>query len=51
VDVDNWMDFFTYTDLSIVTAIPVADVSTRFCSLGRSMSYMLREEAFHMALA
>jgi len=39
-------------DLSIVTAIPVADVEVLgFCSTGRSMSYMLREEASTWALA
>ncbi len=50
VDVDNWLDFFTYTDfvdrdgkfqLQMLKFSAVAP-------LGRSMSYMLREEAFHM---
>src|SRR6202030_2244187 len=50
VDVDNWLDFFTYTDfvdrdgkfqLQMLKQSSVA-------LLGGSSSYMLREEAFHM---
>jgi len=50
VDVDNWMDFFTYTDF--VDRDGKFQLQMLKCSgfapLGRSMSYMLREEAFHM---
>jgi benzoyl-CoA 2,3-dioxygenase component B len=50
VDVDNWMDFFTYTDFVDRDGkfqLRMLKYSA-FAPLGRSMSYMLREEAFHM---
>jgi len=50
VDVDNWMDFFTYTDFVDRDGkfqLQMLKYSA-FGPLGRSMSYMLREEAFHM---
>ena len=50
VDVDNWMDFFTYTDFVDRNGkfqLQMLKYSA-FAPLGRSMSYMLREEAFHM---
>ena len=50
VDVDNWMDFFTYTDFVDRDGkfqLQMLKYSS-FAPLGRSMSYMLREEAFHM---
>ncbi len=50
VDVDNWMDFFTYTDFVDRDGkfqLQMLKFSA-FAPLGRSMSYMLREEAFHM---
>jgi benzoyl-CoA 2,3-dioxygenase component B len=50
VDVDNWMDFFTYTDFVDRDGkfqLQMFKYSA-FAPLGRSMSYMLREEAFHM---
>src|SRR5438445_2924588 len=50
VDVDNWMDFFTYTDFvdrDGKVQLQMLKYSA-FARLGRSMSYMLREEAFHM---
>jgi benzoyl-CoA 2,3-dioxygenase component B len=50
VDVDNWMDFFTYTDFVVRDGklqLRMLKYSA-FAPLGRSMSYMLREEAFHM---
>jgi benzoyl-CoA 2,3-dioxygenase component B len=50
VDVDNWMDFFTYTDFVDRDGkfqLQMLKYSG-FAPLGRSMSYMLREEAFHM---
>jgi benzoyl-CoA 2,3-dioxygenase component B len=50
VDVDNWMDFFTYTDFVDRDGkfqLQMLKYSA-FAPLGRSMSYMLREEAFHM---
>ncbi|MGA3211833.1 MAG: Phenylacetic acid catabolic protein [Terriglobales bacterium] len=50
VDVDNWMDFFTYTDFVDRDGkfqLQMLKFSG-FAPLGRSMSYMLREEAFHM---
>src|SRR5438128_7036979 len=50
VDVDNLMDFFTYTDFVDRDGkfqLQMLKYSG-FAPLGRSMSYMLREEAFHM---
>src|SRR5262245_53602173 len=50
VDVDNWMDFFTYTDFVDRDGkfqLQMLKYSA-FAPLGRSMSYMLREEGFHM---
>jgi len=50
VDVDNWMDFFTYTDFVDRDGkfqLQMFKYSA-FAPLGRSMSYMFREEAFHM---
>jgi benzoyl-CoA 2,3-epoxidase subunit B len=50
VDVDNWMDFFAYTDFVDRDGkfqLQMLKYSA-FAPLGRSMSYMLREEAFHM---
>ena len=50
VDVDNWMDFFTYTDFVDRDGkfqLQMLKYSA-FAPLGRSMAYMLREEAFHM---
>ncbi|HYL14195.1 MAG TPA: Phenylacetic acid catabolic protein [Terriglobales bacterium] len=50
VEVDNWMDFFTYTDFVDRDGkfqLQMLKYSG-FAPLGRSMSYMLREEAFHM---
>src|SRR5438874_1269154 len=50
VDVDNWMGFFTYTDFVDRDGkfqLQMLKYSA-FAPLGRSMSYMLREEAFHM---
>src|SRR5438445_745005 len=50
VDVDNWMDFFTYTDFVDRDGkfqLQMLKYSA-FAPLGRSVSYMLREEAFHM---
>ncbi len=50
VDVDNWMDFFTYTDFVDRDGkfqLQMLKYSA-FAPLGRSMSYMLCEEAFHM---
>jgi benzoyl-CoA 2,3-dioxygenase component B len=50
VDVDNWMDFYTYTDFVDRDGkfqLQMLKYSA-FAPLGRSMSYMLREEAFHM---
>jgi benzoyl-CoA 2,3-dioxygenase component B len=50
VEVDNWMDFFTYTDFVDRDGkfqLQMLKFSG-FAPLGRSMSYMLREEAFHM---
>jgi len=50
VDVDNWMDFFTYTDFVDRDGkfqLQMLKYSG-FAPLARSMSYMLREEAFHM---
>lgn len=49
-EVDNWMDFFTYTDFVDRDGkfqLQMLKYSA-FAPLGRSMSYMLREEAFHM---
>jgi benzoyl-CoA 2,3-dioxygenase component B len=50
VDIDNWMDFYTYTDFVDRDGkfqLQMLKYSA-FAPLGRSMSYMLREEAFHM---
>ncbi len=50
VDVDNWMDFFTYTDFVDRDGkfqLQMLKYSA-FAPLGKSMSYMLREESFHM---
>src|SRR5436305_4207932 len=50
VEVDNWMDFFTYTDFVDRDGkfqLQMLKFSG-FAPLGRSMSYMLKEEAFHM---
>src|SRR5689334_838592 len=47
---DNWLDFFTYTDFVDRDGkfqLQMLKYSA-FAPLGRSMSYMLREEAFHM---
>jgi len=49
-DVDNWLDFFTYTDFVDRDGkfqLQMLKYSA-FAPLGRSTSYMLREEAFHM---
>jgi benzoyl-CoA 2,3-dioxygenase component B len=49
-NVDNWMDFFAYTDFVDRDGkfqLQMLKYSA-FAPLGRSMSYMLREEAFHM---
>src|SRR5579859_6637534 len=49
-NVDNWMDFFAYTDFVDRDGkfqLQMLKFSG-FAPLGRSMSYMLREEAFHM---
>jgi benzoyl-CoA 2,3-dioxygenase component B len=49
-DVDNWLDFFAYTDFVDRDGkfqLQMLKYSG-FAPLGRSMSYMLREEAFHM---
>jgi benzoyl-CoA 2,3-dioxygenase component B len=49
-DVDNWLDFFAYTDFVDRDGkfqLQMLKYSA-FAPLGRSMSYMLREEAFHM---
>jgi len=48
--VDNWLDFFCYTDFVDRDGkfqLQMLKFSG-FAPLGRSMSYMLREEAFHM---
>ena len=50
VDIDNWLDFFTYTDFVDRDGkfqLQMLKFSA-FAPLGRSTSYMLREEAFHM---
>ncbi len=50
VEAQNWMDFFTYTDFVDRDGkfqLQMLKYSA-FAPLGRSMSYMLREEAFHM---
>ena len=50
VDIDNWLDFFTYTDFVDRDGkfqLQMLKYSA-FAPLGRSTSYMLREEAFHM---
>jgi len=49
-EVDNWMDLFAYTDFVDRDGkfqLQMLKYSG-FAPLGRSMSYMLREEAFHM---
>jgi len=49
-NVDNWLDFFAYTDFVDRDGkfqLQMLKYSA-FAPLGRSMSYMLREEAFHM---
>src|SRR5438094_95775 len=49
-NVDNWLDFFAYTDFVDRDGkfqLQMLKFSG-FAPLGRSMSYMLREEAFHM---
>ena len=49
-DVDNWLDFYTYTDFVDRDGkfqLQMLKYSA-FAPLGRSMSYMLREEAFQM---
>ena len=49
-EVDNWLDFFAYTDFVDRDGkfqLQMLKYSG-FAPLGRSMSYMLREEAFHM---
>ncbi|MBV8207839.1 MAG: phenylacetate-CoA oxygenase subunit PaaI [Acidobacteria bacterium] len=49
-NVDNWMDFFAYTDFVDRDGkfqLQMLKYSG-FAPLGRSMSYMLKEEAFHM---
>src|SRR5437764_9373051 len=49
-NVDNWMDLFAYTDFVDRDGkfqLQMLKYSG-FAPLGRSMSYMLREEAFHM---
>ncbi|MBI2682668.1 MAG: phenylacetate-CoA oxygenase subunit PaaI [Acidobacteriales bacterium] len=50
VNVDNWLDFFAYTDFVDRDGkfqLQMLKYSG-FAPLGRSMSYMLKEEAFHM---
>src|SRR5262245_59253010 len=50
VDIDNWLDFYVYTDFVDRDGkfqLQMLKYSG-FAPLGRSMSYMLREEAFHM---
>jgi len=50
VDIDNWLDFFVYTDFVDRDGkfqLQMLKYSA-FAPLGRSTSYMLREEAFHM---
>src|SRR5512136_3207460 len=47
---DNWLDFFAYTDFVDRDGkfqLQMLKYSA-FAPLGRSMSYMLKEEAFHM---
>ena len=47
---DNWLDFFAFTDFVDRDGkfqLQMLKYSA-FAPLGRSMSYMLREEAFHM---
>jgi benzoyl-CoA 2,3-dioxygenase component B len=49
-EVDNWMDLYAYTDFVDRDGkfqLQMLKYSA-FAPLGRSMSYMLREEAFHM---
>jgi len=49
-EVDNWMDLYAYTDFVDRDGkfqLQMLKYSG-FAPLGRSMSYMLREEAFHM---
>src|SRR5436853_4199879 len=48
--IDNWLDFFAYTDFIDRDGkfqLQMLKYSA-FAPVGRSMSYMLREEAFHM---
>jgi benzoyl-CoA 2,3-epoxidase subunit B len=48
--IDNWLDFFAFTDFVDRDGkfqLQMLKYSA-FAPLGRSMSYMLREEAFHM---
>jgi benzoyl-CoA 2,3-dioxygenase component B len=50
VEIDNWLDFYVYTDFVDRDGkfqLQMLKYSG-FAPLGRSMSYMLREEAFHM---
>ena len=49
-EVDNWMDFFTYTDFVDRDGKFQLQMlkHSAFAPVGRSTSYMLREEAFHM---
>jgi benzoyl-CoA 2,3-dioxygenase component B len=49
-NIDNWLDFFAFTDFVDRDGkfqLQMLKYSA-FAPLGRSMSYMLREEAFHM---
>lgn len=49
-NIDNWLDFFAFTDFVDRDGkfqLQMLKYSG-FAPLGRSMSYMLREEAFHM---
>ena len=50
VDVDNWLDFFTYTDfVDRDGKFQLNMLSTSgFAPLARSMGPMLKEEAFHL---
>jgi 1,2-phenylacetyl-CoA epoxidase catalytic subunit len=50
--VDNWMDFYAYTDFVDRDGkfqLKMLEYSA-FAPLGRSSSYMLREEAFHLGI-
>src|SRR5260370_19146198 len=47
---DNWLDFFAFTDFVVREGkcqLQMVKYSA-FAAMGRSMSYMLKEEAFHM---